>query len=149
MLENPKLIYVDSESSQKERRAGRICAPGSTGEVSLYQTDGASRKEQGYATGPSSFGAAYWLPGRVLDRAVVATPPPNAVVKIAIGYATNNIAEYCGLREALRRAVRTKDKKIIFEVDSDVVARQMAEMGAWVCRAESVRDLQRRVPSAR
>ena len=62
-------------------------------------------------------------------------------VQRAIGDATNNIAEYSGLREALRRAVRTTDRKIIFEVDSDVVARQVAEMSAWVCRAESLRDL--------
>ena len=81
------------------------------------------------------------MPGRVPDRKMEATPPPDATVKIAIGDAANIIAEYSGLREAMRRAVRTADKIMVIEVDSDVVARQMAEMDTWVCRAENLRDL--------
>ena len=119
----------------------RARAPESVGDASLYQTDGACRKQPGAAMGPSTYGGAYWKPGRVGDRRALATPPPDATIKIFIGDATNNIAQYKGLLEALRRAVRTGDRRIIFEVDSYLVARQMAEMDAWVCKADSLRSL--------
>ena len=67
----------------------RARAPESVGDASLYQTDGASRKLSGAAMGPSTFGEAYWKPGRVGDRRAIATPPPDATIKTFMGDATN------------------------------------------------------------
>ena len=100
-------MHLESDLGKKEGRVERARAPESVGDTSLYQTDGASRKQPGAAMGPSTLEGPYWKPGRVGNRRAIATPPPDATIKIFIGDATNNIAEYSGLLEALRRAVRT------------------------------------------
>ena len=51
---------------------------------------------------------------------------------------SNNVAEYAGLRECLRRAVRVLDPTALFEVDSMLLARQMSRFRPWACRSESL-----------
>ena len=48
---------------------------------------------------------------------------------------SNNVAEYRGLSVCLRRAVTRLDHANVFQVDSLLVARQMAPHDAWACRS--------------
>jgi ribonuclease HI len=57
----------------------------------------------------------------------------------AIGIATNNVAEYRGLIEGLRRALELGIRQLTVQGDSKLVIEQMK--GAWKVRAEGLRAL--------
>ena len=46
------------------------------------------------------------------------------------------MAEYEGLLASMRRAARKRDKEVIFEVDSMLLARQIGHV--WACRSPSL-----------
>ena len=48
---------------------------------------------------------------------------------------SNNVAEYQGLLACMERAAREENETVIFQVDSSLVANQMAHHGAWACRS--------------
>ena len=58
---------------------------------------------------------------------------------MAIGEETNNVAEYCGLRICMERAVVAGDSHVVFEVDSDVVAKHMAKRDGYTCGSTDLR----------
>ena len=49
------------------------------------------------------------------------------------------MAEYFGLREALRRALRVLPPLLVFELDSMIIVMQMS--GRWGCLRRNLRDL--------
>ena len=56
-------------------------------------------------------------------------------------HCSNNQAEYIGLRECLKRAVRVQHPRVVFQVDAKLVAQQMAEHNAWTCRSDQLLPL--------
>ena len=58
---------------------------------------------------------------------------------MALGEETNNVAEYCGLRTCMERAVAAGDRHVVFEVDSDVVAKHMAKRDGYMCGSTDLR----------
>ena len=121
--------------TEKERRAERVRAPKSVGEAVLYKSDGASRRDHGESQGKAGYGVAVWRAGE--------TGEPHAHFREAIGNASNNIAEYEGLKAGMQRANRVGDKSVIFEVDSKLVAKHMAHKDAWTCKTEDLKPLYR------
>ena len=101
-----------------ERGSGIPRYSESLGEAAVYRSDGASRREAGAGAGEASFGTAFWSPH--------ATGPPSASYREPIGQASNNVAEYRGLLEGMRRAERRGEREVVFEVDSNIVASQVA-----------------------
>ena len=132
-IDCPWLVCMDIESTRKERRKERVRAPATIGDAALYQSDGASRCES--AARRASYGAAYWRPGQVGAAA--------ATFRQYIGDETNNVAEYHGLKVAMERAVRRPERSVVFQVDSDLVARQMARVDASVCGCRDLLPLHR------
>ena len=51
---------------------------------------------------------------------------------------SNNQAEYIALFECLSRALRLQDPNVIFEVDSLLLAKQLARHHPWACRSENL-----------
>ena len=68
---------------------------------------------------------------------------PYAHFRQAIGKASNNVAEYEGLKTGMQRAKRVGDKSVVFEVDSKLVAKHMAHKDAWTCKTEDLKPLYR------
>ena len=58
---------------------------------------------------------------------------------ISYGEETNNVAEYCGLRKCTERALAAGDPHVVFEVDSDVVAKHMAKRDGYTCGSTDLR----------
>ena len=54
------------------------------------------------------------------------------------------MAEYNGLLQCMTRATRIADLYVVFEVDSMLVASQMAQYQPWACRADSLLELHSR-----
>ena len=50
----------------------------------------------------------------------------------------NNVAEYAALLECMKRASRLGDPCVMFEVDSMLLARQLAKFRPWACRSISL-----------
>ena len=51
---------------------------------------------------------------------------------------SNNQAEYFALLQCLFRALRLQDAHVIFEVDSLILAKQLARHLPWACRSEKL-----------
>ena len=100
----------------------------------IYRSDGASRGQGTDGECMAGWGAAVWN----------ATPDghgagaPAATARGYLGEASNNVAEYAGIRACLRRAARNPEPRIMFEVDSMLLARQLARHHPWACRAEGL-----------
>ena len=108
-------------------------APG----AALYRSDGACRGQGGWGDHVAGGGAAVWAP-TVAGRG---DGEPMATVRGALGHATNNVAEYHGLLACMAPAQRTRDPSAVFEVDSLLVARQMAHSHPWTCCSAALVDL--------
>ena len=65
---------------------------------------------------------------------------PHAWFRASFGRASNNVAEYEGLKTGMRRATRAGDTSVIFEVDSYVVAKHMAHRNAWACKTKALKE---------
>ena len=99
----------------------------------LYQADG------GLALNPqhvltSAWGAAWWEAG------VARTSRPTATAAgLCPDPCINNIAEFFGLRECLRRALSNPGRLLIFDLDSMLVVMMMH--GRWGCHRAHLRPL--------
>ena len=51
---------------------------------------------------------------------------------------SNNQAEYFAVFQCLSRALRLHDPHVIFEVDSLLLAKQLARHSPWACRSENL-----------
>ena len=101
----------------------------------LYRQDGGRRH-----VGPARVGwsAAFWVVG-----ASRAAPPAGAKNGVLDEGHTSNMAEYVGLQESMERALRHADvdRRVIFELDSQLVARQVVVFSRWkaACRSPTLR----------
>ena len=123
---------------RKERRADRAREPRPLPNVVIYRSDGASRGQGSADESAAGWGSAVWA----ATPAGLALGPPAASARNFLGYnVSNNIAEYRGLIECMRRAVRRLDAEIIFDVDSMLLAKQLARYHPWACRSQDLLPL--------
>ena len=121
--------------SRAERRAARLHPPPPSEHAVLYRQDGGRRH-----VGPARVGwsAAFWVVG-----ASRAAPPAGAKNGVLDAGHTSNMAEYVGLQESMERALRHADvdRRVIFELDSQLVARQVVVFSRWkaACRSPTLR----------
>ena len=131
-LECPWLIQCVPTCDRKARRQSRLRAPRVAPDCVVYRSDGANRGQGRHGESIAGWGAAVWLATEEGD----ATGPPYATVYGHAGAGvSNNVAEYLGFLECLRRAVQRGDAMVIFQVDSYLVARQMSRYNSWACRS--------------
>ena len=134
-MQCPWLVCCSPTQTRAERRAGRVREPLPLPDTVVYRSDGASRG-QGRSDMPvASWGAAVWAPtsdGRAIG---VALATSRGFLGSDI---TNNVAEYEGLRQLMLRAVRVRDGRVMFEVDSMLLARQTARYRPWACRTPTL-----------
>ena len=133
-LRCPWLVRCCPTKSKRERRADRVREPNPVPHAVIYRSDGASRGQGRLHDREAGWGSAVW--SATLDGRGVG--PPAAVCRGYLGDASNNVAEYSGLRECMDRAVRILDRTVVFEVDSMLLAMQMARRRPWACRSESL-----------
>ena len=116
----PWLLRCCPTRSHKQRRQDRVCPPLPTPGVIICRSDGACRG-QGIAETLAGWGAAVW----------------SADARGFLGNDfSNKQAEYFALLQCLFRALRLQDFHVIFEVDSLILARQLARHLPWACRSE-------------
>lgn len=94
----------------------------------LIEADGGSRGNPG----PAGYGAVVWSPGREVVL---------AEAKSAIGWATNNVAEYRGLIAGLEAAVGLGATEVEAYMDSKLVVEQMS--GRWRVKHPDLASLHR------
>ena len=104
----------------------------------IYRSDGANRGQGGNDGSSAGWGSAVW-PATADGRGFGA---PLATARGFLGNdITNNFAEYAGLWQCMRRAARILDPIVKFEVDSMLLAKQMAQINTWACRSDNLMDL--------
>lgn len=103
-------------------------APFPNGALALAYADGASRGNPG----PAAYGVVYTLEDGT----------PLAREAAAIGVATNNVAEYCGLLAALERLAAWGIREACVRLDSELVVRQM--QGRYKVRNAGLKPLHAR-----
>ena len=89
----------------------------------VIRTDGAARGNPG----PASLGAALIDGSR--DDARHPSAPPDATISQALGVQTNNVAEWTGVIEALKLAVRLGAQVVDMYLDSKLIVEQLH--GRW------------------
>ena len=102
--------------------------------AALSRTDGGFGLNSWDAQLTGVWGAAWWAAG--VDPS---TPATATAAGICPDPSSNNIAEYFGFREALRRALRVLPPSLVFELDSMLIVMQMS--GRWGCHRRHLRDL--------
>ena len=131
-MQCPWLVHCMNTTTQKERRTARLKPPPAPKDTcAVYRSDGASRQNGWGNMSVAGAGAAYWAPG---SRGLGA-PLEKARRYLGRG-ASNNIAEYSGLLECMKRAARKGDEEVVFEVDSMLLARQIGH--EWACRSPTL-----------
>lgn len=107
--------HTGPTQDRKARKAARIPPTPVIGpEEVLYRSDGASRGQGPARLGVAGWGATVWEPPH--------TFAPSACAHGHLGSASNNIAEYQGLRHCMQRATRVPlcGQSIVFQIDSDL-----------------------------
>ena len=131
-IDCPWLLHCSRTTTRKERRKARLREPPLPSEgAAVYRSDGASRKNGWGIQCLAGAGAAYWRPGSRGGG----EPHEKWRAYLDAGV-TNNVAEYEGLLASMRRAARKRDKEVIFEVDSMLLARQIGHV--WACRSPTL-----------
>ena len=130
----PPYLLAGGSASKRERRLARVSPPKTLPQLAgLYQADGAlALNPQQLLLG--AWGAAWWEAG--VGRA---SHPTATAAGLCPDPCTNNIAEFFGLRECLRRALRNPGRLLIFELDSMLVVMMMS--GIWGCHRAHLRPL--------
>jgi len=135
----PWLTNCAATTTKRDRRTLRVRPPQPMRDTVIYRSDGACRG-QGSAAGEccGSFGSAVWAATEEGN----AWGLPVATIRENLGpHASNNVAEYSGLRASMHQALRKLDLRVVFDVDSNLVARQMAQEDAWACRSVNLLHL--------
>ena len=131
-LSCPWLVCCSPSKSKQERRASRVREPPAAPHAVIYRSDGASRGQGSSASSVAGWGAAAW--GATPEGRGIG--PPAATSRGFLGYdVSNNVAEYNGLLQCMRRATHVRDVLVVFEVDSMLLAKQMAWHQPWACRS--------------
>ena len=133
-LQCPWLVRCCPTRSKRERRADRISPPLPSLGVTIYRSEGACRGQGTTVEVHAGWGAAVWSgdDGGLGAGAAFATARDYPVSD-----SSNNEAEYTGLLECLSRALRVRDPNVLFEVDSMLLAKQLARRQPWACRSET------------
>ena len=104
----PVKIGSTNRDTQKERRTARLKPPSAPNDTcAIYRSDGASRQNGWGNMSVAGVGAAYWAPG---SRRLGA-PLEKARRYLGTGV-SNNIAEYSGLLECMKRAARKGERTL-------------------------------------
>ena len=120
-LQCPWLVRCCPTRSHKQRRQDRVCPPLPTPGVTIYRSDGACRGQGTIAETLAGWGAAVWS----ADARGLGAGIPFATARGFLGNDySNNQAEY--FAQCLIRALRLQDPHVIFEVDSLILAKQLA-----------------------
>jgi len=133
VLQCPWVTSALKSSTRRERRQARVRTPSPCNADFVFRSDGASRRSQeGRLAG---WGAARWnSEGALLE-----------IARRFIGDATNNIAEYQGLSACMQRSLEvvTSGRRVLFEVDSLLIARQVQAtgVGKFACRSLTLAPL--------
>ncbi len=137
-LQCPWLLRCVPSRDKRERRQARVREPDPVANAVIYRSDGACRGQGSSEESVAGWGAAVWAAsadGR-------GSGPPTATARGFLGNnASNNVAEYAGLRACMERASRSPDPSVMFEVDSMLVAKQMCPIMPWACRSENLLGL--------
>ena len=122
--------------SRQERRDARLKEPlPAIGRV-LYRAGGYAPRKALASNGSAGWGAARWSPeGRACEAA-----------RGRLDVATSaNVARYHGLLECMPKAWqrRSQERRVIFELDSEIVVRQVRPFGAgkYACRSDALEPL--------
>ena len=134
-LQCPWLVRCCPTRSNEQRRQDPILPPLPTPGVTIYKSDGACRGQGTNAETHASWSAAVWSAD---DRGLGA----GVAFATARGFLgkdySNNQAEYIAPLQCLCRALRLQDPHVIFEVDSLLLAKQLARHLPWACRSENL-----------
>ena len=134
-LQCPWLVRCCPTRSNEQRRQDPILPPLPTPGVTIYKSDGACRGQSTNAETHASWSAAVWSAD---DRGLGA----GVAFATARGFLgkdySNNQAEYIAPLQCLCRALRLQDPHVIFEVDSLLLAKQLARHLPWACRSENL-----------
>ena len=103
--------------------------------VTIYRSVGACRGQGTNAGTHVGWSAAVWLADERGFGAGVAFAEARGYLGSEFG---NNQAEYIALFECLSRALRIRDSNVLFEVDSLILAKQLARRHPWACRSENL-----------
>ena len=134
-LQCPWLVRCCPTRSHKQRRQDRVCPPLPTPGVTIYRSDGACRGQGTIAETLAGWGAAVWS----ADARGLGAGIAFATARGFLGNDySNNQAEYFALLQCLFRALRLQDPHVIFEVDSLILAKQLARHLPWACRSENL-----------
>ena len=119
LIESPWLAAAFGSTDKAARRKARLKIPSEMPGWSVYNSDGAARRQED-GSFLSSYGVVVQRDNRVLAEKAV-----------FIGDCTNNEAEYEGLLAALQHACGHPAELVLFRVDSMLLARHL--QGAWGC----------------
>ena len=134
-LQCPWLVRCCPTRSHKQRRQDRVCPPLPTPGVAIYRFDGACRGQGTIAETLAGWGAAVWS----ADACVLGAGIDFATARGFQGNDySNNQAECFALLQCLFRALRLQDPHVIFEVDSLILAKELARHFPWACRSENL-----------
>ena len=137
-LQCPWLVRCCPTWSQKQRRQDRIFPPLPAPGVNIFRSDGACRGQSTIAETLAGWGDAVWS----ADARGLGAGLAFAAARGFLGNDySNNQAEYFALLQCLFRALRLQDPHVIFEVDSLILAKQLARHLPWACRSESLTAL--------
>ena len=134
-LQCPWLVGCCPTRSHNQRRQDQICPPLPTPGVTIYRSDGSCRGQGTIAETLAGWCAAVWS----ADAGGFGAGLAFATARGFLGNAySNNQAEYFALLQCLFRALRLQDPHVIFEVDSLILAKQLARHLPWACRSENL-----------
>ena len=120
----PWLVRCCPTRSHRPRRQDQVCPPLPTPGVTIYRSDGACRGQGTIAESLADWGAAVWS----ADARGFGAGFAYATARGFLGndYYSNNQADHFALLQCLFRALRLQDPHVIFEVDSLILAKQLA-----------------------
>ena len=123
-LRCPWLTRSCATKMKRQRREDRLREPEAAPHVVVYRSDGASRGQGSDGESVAGWGAAVWA----ATEAGHGIGPAIATARDFLGVSvSNNVAEYAAILECFRRALRCRDPRVLFEVDSMLMARQLAK----------------------
>ena len=129
LVEHPWLTCAHPTQTRQDRRAARVRPPAPSEADFVYRSDGAARGQgRTHAEIASSFGAVR-LSGNAVDGSIAQSLNP----------CSNNVAEYRGLIACLQDALCRRARRVDFQVDSMIVAKQSTM--EWACRSAELRPL--------
>ena len=128
-LQCPWSVRCCPTRSHKQRRQDRVCPPLPAPGVTIYRSDGACRGQGTIAETLAGRGAAVW--------SADAHGWHSFCHRLENDYSNNQAGNFA-LLQCLFLALRLQDPHVIFEVDSLILAKQLARYLPWACRSENL-----------